>query len=158
MAALGKRALKGLKYKSRPVGHGTASIKGRRLASTRGKAAGSVTSLSAGGSKVAAIRGRGPDQLYRIWSGIDPLKASSSNVDSYAYDVPSQILFVSFLNGSLYAYDAANMFSFGTDPFLGMYSAMSKGRYVFDVLRGADGHRRPDQYQLDYRFDYCQVE
>ncbi len=155
---LGKRAVKGTAYKSRSVRGGTQSIRGRKVESTRRRASESHTHLPKSGRKVASIRGRGPDQLYRIWSGLDPISASSTNVKSFAYDEQTRILFVEFLNESLYAYDAENMYSFGGDPFLGMYAAMSKGKYVFDVLRGADGHRRPEQYPLDYRFDYCKVE
>jgi len=102
--------------------------------------------------KVDAIRGRDADRLYRIYSGLDPIPVTSTNVASIAWDETQRLLFVRFLSGSLYAY------SVPATLFIGMASAPSKGKFVWDKIRGADGRRPARLLDLDRRYDYVKIE
>lgn len=103
-------------------------------------------------AKAATIRGRGPDSLYRAYLGLDPVPVVSTNVQSVAWDDTLRVLFVRFRSGSLYAYAVP------AEVATGMFTAGSKGAFVFDVLRGAGGRRPNRQLDLDRKYEYVQIE
>ena len=61
---------------------------------------------------------------------LDWTDVSSSNVGAVAYAPDFARLFVRFLNGSLYAYEAVS-----PETHAAFLAAPSKGRWVWDVLR-----------------------
>lgn len=87
------------------------------------------------------------------------VRADSSNVYAFGYDVDSRTLYVRYRAaprfgggmGSLYAYDGVSM-----DKFLSLYESPSKGTWMWDNvrIRGTwSGHRHP--YRLAaIRYDY----
>ena len=104
-------------------------------------------------AEVSSIGGRGPDQLYRVYKGLDPFPVSSSNVESLAWDQSQGLLFIRYKNGGrLYCYDVP------ATVFTGLATAASKGKYVYDKIRGADGVRPARLLDLDHRFPYLRVE
>lgn len=101
---------------------------------------------------VTSIRGFTADRLWRVYSGLDPIPVRSSNVASIAWDDAQHFLFVRFRSGALYAYAVP------ATTFTGFAGAGSKGKYVWDVLRGADGRRPARLLDLDRRYDYVRIE
>lgn len=61
----------------------------------------------------------------------------SSNVAAVGYGEEDAVLYVSFLNGSLYGY-----YGVGEDVYRSMLAASSKGKFVWEHLRGAYEYRR----------------
>ena len=62
--------------------------------------------------------------------GVEMIVVSSSNVASIGYDDASQILYVRFLNGSLYIYKGVPIVEFQ-----GLLNASSVGRYLHNNIK-----------------------
>jgi hypothetical protein len=79
--------------------------------------------------------------------------AGSTNVVEAYYSAAFWRLFVRFRDGSLYQYDGITP---GT--WLSLKSAGSKGRFVLDTLRGANGRRGKGLLTvLDSKFAYRRI-
>lgn len=69
--------------------------------------------------------------------GVDMVPVSSSNVDSVGYNEEQQILYVRFLNGSLYIYKGVNTYEYD-----GLLNAPSVGSYLHRNIRNAYPYER----------------
>lgn len=69
--------------------------------------------------------------------GVDMISVSSSNVDSVGYDEANQIVYVRFLNGSLYIYKNVNK-----NEFDGLVNAPSVGSYLHRNLKNVYPYER----------------
>ncbi|RHR25117.1 KTSC domain-containing protein [Clostridium sp. AF19-22AC] len=69
--------------------------------------------------------------------GVDMVPVSSSNVDSVGYNDEQQILYVRFLNGSLYIYKGVSMYEYD-----GLLNAPSVGSYLHRNIRNAYPYER----------------
>jgi hypothetical protein len=98
------------------------------------------------------VNGRDAGQLYRIYRGLDPVPVGSSNVESLAWDDATKTLFVRFLSGALYAYAVPATVA------TAVMTAPSKGRAVYDILRGGDGRRGNRRLDLDHKYPAVKVE
>lgn len=99
------------------------------------------------------IGGRDEDQLYRVYRGLDPFPVESTNVESLAWDDAQGLLFVKFKNGGrVYCYDVP------ATIFTGLATAASKGKFIYDKIRGADGQRPARLLDLDHRFKCVRIE
>ena len=69
--------------------------------------------------------------------GVGMVPVSSSNVDSVGYNDEQQILYVRFLNGSLYIYKGVSMYEYD-----GLLNAPSVGSYLHRNIRNAYPYER----------------
>lgn len=69
--------------------------------------------------------------------GIEMVQVSSSNVESIGYDEQQQILYVRFLNGSLYIYKGVSVYEFE-----GLRDAPSVGSYLHRNIRNFYAYER----------------
>lgn len=69
--------------------------------------------------------------------GVNMVPVSSSNVDSVGYNDEQQILYVRFLNGSLYIYKGVSMYEYD-----GLLNAPSVGSYLHRNIRNAYPYER----------------
>lgn len=69
--------------------------------------------------------------------GVDMVPVSSSNVDSVGYNDEQQILYVRFLNGSLYIYKGVSTYEYD-----GLLNAPSVGSYLHRNIRNAYPYER----------------
>ena len=103
-------------------------------------------------AEVSRIGSRDADQLYRIYSGLDPFPVQSTNVAAVAYDVGLHLLFIKYKSGGLYCYEVP------ATVFTGLATAASKGKYVYDVIRGGDGRRPNRRLDLDHKYNWMRIE
>lgn len=68
---------------------------------------------------------------------INMISVSSSNVESVGYDVNEQILYVKFLNGSIYIYKGVNK-----NEFDGLLNAPSVGSYLHRNIKNIYPYER----------------
>lgn len=69
--------------------------------------------------------------------GVDMVPVSSSNVDSVGYDEEQKILYVRFLDGSLYVYKGVNTYEYD-----GLLNAPSVGSYLHRNIRNVYPYER----------------
>lgn len=69
--------------------------------------------------------------------GVEMIQVSSSNVESIGYDEQQQVLYVRFLNGSLYIYKGVNMYEFGS-----LRDAPSIGSYLHRNIKNVYPYER----------------
>jgi hypothetical protein len=69
--------------------------------------------------------------------GVNMVPVSSSNVDSIGYDENQQILYVRFLNGSLYIYKGVSTYEFD-----GLLNAPSVGSYLHRNIKNLYPYER----------------
>lgn len=69
--------------------------------------------------------------------GVDMVPVSSSNVDSIGYNEEQQVLYVRFLNGSLYIYKGVNAYEYD-----GLLNAPSVGSYLHRNIKNAYPYER----------------
>lgn len=69
--------------------------------------------------------------------GVNMIPVSSSNVDSIGYDENQQILYVRFLNGSLYIYKGVSSYEFD-----GLLNAPSVGSYLHRNIKNLYPYER----------------
>lgn len=69
--------------------------------------------------------------------GVNMVPVSSSNVDSVGYNDEQQILYVRFLNGSLYIYKGVSTYEYD-----GLLNAPSVGSYLHRNIRNAYPYER----------------
>ncbi len=70
-------------------------------------------------------------------NNVDMIQVSSSNVDKIGYDEPNQILYVQFLNGSLYMYKGVGIYEFE-----GLKNAPSVGSYLHRNIKNSYPYER----------------
>jgi len=97
-------------------------------------------------------RASGPSVREAAIGSLDWISVSSTNVDAYAYAADFRRLYVSFLNGSVYSYEDV-----GPDVWEAFQAADSKGRFVWDVLRGAHGERPVPMDRIDNEYVYTRL-
>ena len=69
--------------------------------------------------------------------GVNMVSVSSSNVDSVGYDENQQILYVRFLNGSVYIYKGVSAYEFD-----GLLNAPSVGSYLHRNIKNLYPYER----------------
>lgn len=69
--------------------------------------------------------------------GVEMIQVSSSNVESIGYDEQQQVLYVRFLNGSLYIYKGVNTYEFE-----GLRDAPSIGSYLHRNIKNVYPYER----------------
>ena len=84
--------------------------------------------------------------LQAEWESEETAKVpvNSSNVKSVGYNPTFKHLFVEFLNGALYCYEKVPDSVFGE-----FMVSPSKGKFVYDRIRGANGRRGLKQNDVD---------
>ena len=73
----------------------------------------------------------------------------SSTIYAIAYFDETEVLLVRFNNGKTGKYEGVPQ-----DVYDGFLNAPSKGKYLFDVLRGGDNRRPCPRSQLDGRYGF----
>ncbi len=108
---------------------------------------------AAGNSLIPELAGRTPTHNESVLINGDTVAMASSNVNEIWWKWDERRLFVSFLDGSLYAYEGVSL-----AVAVGMIETDSPGRYVWNALRdkypyqrltqGTGKHRPPQVVRL----------
>jgi hypothetical protein len=105
-------------------------------------------------SNADAIKFRATNGVLKaLIDGLSWIWVSSSNVDKIAYAEDFRRLYVKFLNGSVYSYEDVTR-----DVWEDFQIAPSKGKFVWDVLRGAHGVRPVPMDLIDQEYVYNRVQ
>jgi len=83
---------------------------------------------------------------------LEKVPVDSSNVKQVAYAEGPRTLFVEFKNGNVYAYDRVPQ-----SVWWQLIGSSSKGAYVYDRIRGANGRRGLKANELDYVYSVRKV-
>jgi len=90
-------------------------------------------------SGLGGVSARKAQEMEGGWEDVIFIPVESSNVQEFGYDEENRMLYVRFLNGSLYVY-----YDVAPDIYDGFFMAPSKGKYVWSHLRD--------------RYEYARVE
>lgn len=93
-----------------------------------------------------------PQFIAGLAASADWIPVSSSNVLEAAYFRDFSYFLVRFHSGTTYVYEDVPVSVWGA--FLG---AASKGEFIYDVIRGANGRRPCPKSQLDSKYLYSKV-
>jgi hypothetical protein len=95
---------------------------------------------AAGKNLIPELAGRAPTHNESVLLSGEVVSCGSTNVKEFWYHWKDQRLFVRFLNGSLYAYEAVPL-----SVALGMLETSSHGRYVWNKLRDVYAYKMLEQ-------------